>query len=1018
MSAAVPFPQQSAAHRPAPPMQADTVCTALAVAILLSGVALCLQPALFPTDRQRQRTAIRIAVQERRPESLAPAQRYLENHPDDVLVRALAAKAAADQSLHELAIDLYQTLPHDRGRWEFIAALGLARKHEHLGRLAEAERHLRRALQLDPYSLEANERLGHLLQVEGRVWESGPFFYTQLLQGKCRGDELLGMAGTERFFRGDEQIEIKDRETGESEILLKLGLARRLIYDNREAEAEQILQRVVAARPDLGEAQGRLGRMIVDRGEFDQFLKWFHGMPDVARNHPEVWYCQGLQARQLGQLDGAVGCFLQALERSPNHLQANLQMANCLERLGETRAAQGFSRRAELLAELDAHLNLVRGNPDPNLIAKVVSVMEKMGRFWEAAGWCQVMSRLHLATEEPARERSRWLHFCSTTEGPNALSYLPIRQLTDRQFPQPYWPAPTGQGPNRSTDPAAEPQWSFVEEASQRGITFEYEEGTSEDNRLSHIFNVVGGGLAALDFDGDGWPDLYIAQANHWRDPSAHPDLIDRLFHNQQGDRFVDITQASGLQEHGFSHGVTVADFDQDGFPDIYVGNKGPNRLFRNQGDGTFQDITDLAGVAGNEWTTSSVFADFNADGLPDLYVLNYSHLDETAKKECRRSNGDIVACTPDLLIPEADRCYVNLGDGRFRDVSEIAGIALPQGKGLGVIAWDFTGEGRLSLFVANDTTQNFLFVNSGTNAEGIPQFQDEGVVRGVGFNVEGNAQASMGVAAGDANGDGRIDLYITTFFADTKTLYSQRPDHFFDDMTRNYDLRDPGFWLLGFGCQFADLDGDGWNDLVITNGHVDQKSVRGDPDRMSPQILRNLRGKRFVEVPAANLGPFFQGHYLGRGLAVFDWNRDGRTDVGISHIHGPFALVTNHTPEFGSPLVVRLIGRSGCREPTGALLTLKCGNLVQTRLQTAGDGYLVTNEHRHHFAIPATTDAVELEVRWPGGVTEVWHHLPGNSEILLIEGRQDPVLLRGFSEAGAAAGRPQTAQTTNSNCP
>ena len=309
-----------------------------------------------------------------------------------------------------------------------------------------------------------------------------------------------------------------------------------------------------------------------------------------------------------------------------------------------------------------------------------------------------------------------------------------------------------------------------------------------------------------------------------------------------------------------------MGDFDQDGFSDIYVGNKGPNRLYRNNGDGTFADVTATAGVAGNEWSTSSVFADFNGDGLPDLYVLNYSLLEETAHKECHRATGEPMACTPDVLIAEPDRCYLNRGDGSFHDASQAAGVALPAGKGLGVVVWDFAGDGRLGIFVANDTTPNFLFVNAGVDAHGIPRFQEEGVVRGVAFNIDGNAQASMGVAAGDANGDGRIDLFITTFFADTKTLYSQRDDRFFDDLTRPFDLRDPGFWMLGFGCQFADLDGDGWDDLITTNGHVDQRSSRGDIDRMPPQVFRNLGGRRFVEVAATTLGRFLSGTLSGPG--------------------------------------------------------------------------------------------------------------------------------------------------------
>jgi hypothetical protein len=363
----------------------------------------------------------------------------------------------------------------------------------------------------------------------------------------------------------------------------------------------------------------------------------------------------------------------------------------------------------------------------------------------------------------------------------------------------------------------------------------------------------------------------------------------------------------------------------------------------------------------------------------------------------------------------------LNLGDGTFQDISKEAGIDTPDGKGLGVIAWDFEGNGRLGIFVANDTTPNFLFINQGLSDRGVPLFREEALVRGIALDSDGNALASMGVAAGDANGDGRIDLFITTFFGESKTLYCQRDDRFFEDLTRPFELRNAGFWMLGFGCQFADLNGDGWEDLIATNGHVDQASVKGSPDRMPPQVFQNLGCKRFTEVPAKQLGAFFEGRYLGRGMAILDWNGDGRTDVGISHLHAPFALLTNQTDMTSRQLVVKLVGKSGCREPTGAVIRLtglsgesatsteyQSQEVVTsktpinlTRLLVAGDGFLVTNERRVHFAVPADCREVELEVSWPGGQTELWQHVQCDQEVLLIEGRRSPVSLKQYSGAG-----------------
>jgi hypothetical protein len=639
----------------------------------------------------------------------------------------------------------------------------------------------------------------------------------------------------------------------------------------------------------------------------------------------------------------------------------------------------------------------MRGDISAHLLARAVALLGELGRYWEAAGWSYVMTLLEIPQEGPRRELRRWLELARSETAPDAPAHLPARLLDRRDFRPPRWSAPATARARERVDDVAEPAWSFIDDSERLGIRFEYYEGTTEENRLQHIFNVTGGGLAAFDYDLDGWPDLYLAQANNWRDSVPQPEHFDCLFRNLQGDRFADVTRAARLGDTGFSHGVAAGDFDQDGFPDVYLGNLGPNRLYHNQGDGTFADVTDAAGVAGNEWTTSSVFADFNGDGLPDLYVLNYTSIEHTAGKECRRATGEPMACTPGVLVAEPDRCYVNLGNGAFRDVSVESGIRLAEGKGLGVVVWDFAGDGRLGIYVANDTSPSFLFLNDGPDAQGVPRFREEGIVRGVALDIDGNAQAAMGVAAGDANGDGRIDLFVTTFFGESKTFYSQREDGFFDDLTRTFKLREPGFWMLGFGCQFADLDGDGWEDLITTNGHVDQRSSRGDPDRMPPQVFRNLQGRRFAEVPRSALGAFFQGNYLGRGLATLDWNRDGRPDAAISHIHAPFALLTNMTPPASEPLVVRLAGRTGCREPTGAVVRMKTRSAETVRLQTAGDGFLVTNERRLHFAVPPGESAVELDVRWPGGAVERWRSVPAGSDILLIEGRAEPVVLRRF---------------------
>jgi tetratricopeptide (TPR) repeat protein len=972
--------------------------------VLLAGALWCTRPEFLPARHESFRRHLLEALQNRQQDVVDRVRLYRETWPDDVYGLWFAAEAAAQAGDHSSAEAFYLKLPQDGGEWEFQREFGLGRRYFAMGQLAAAERCLRRAIALNPYHLAANERLGHLLQICGRTWESAPCFFTQIQRGKCRGDELLGMANSDRFFRFDERLERMGQEPNSPALPIRLAAARRAIFENRETEAEQILRDVLAEYPELGEAQGRLGRIIVERGDLAEFLQWRGSLPDAARRHPEVLFAEGLKARRLGQIEGAVHCFLKTLQLSPNHLGATVQISACLDQLGEKDVARVFSRRGILLSDVDRNHNIMRGDLDEKMVYATVEMLSELGRHWEAAGWCYLMTKVDDRPEYAQRELFRRLARLNGLSAPIAPQNLPSRWLRLEDFPSPRWPSPGAVTMPSSRNEEQAVAWGFSDEAEQLGISFRYFEGTQEENRLTHIFNTMGGGLGAIDYDADGWVDLYLAQANNWRDKSPQPQWIDRLYRNVVGQRFEDVTFAAGLNETGFSHGIAAGDYDQDGFVDVYVGNLGPNTLYRNNGDGTFTDVTREADVAGEEWSTSAVFADVTADGLPDLYVLNYSLLKETAERECRNSSGEPRACTPDILSAEHDRCYVNLGDGRFRDVSEESGIRVPNGKGLGVIAWTFGDNNRLGLFVANDTTPNFLFVNRGVSSDGVPRFTEEGLAQGVALDQDGNAQASMGVAAGDADGNGRLDLFITNFFADTNTLYLGQEGGFFADLTRTFGLREPSFWMLGFGCQFADFDGDGWDDLIVTNGHVDQTTSRGDPDRMSPQLFRNFQGRRFQEAPRDRLGTFFQGKFLGRGLATLDWNRDGRTDFAVSHLQGPFALVTNSTLSEGKPLVVRLIGRRGAREPLGATVIARAAGRSITRFLSGGDGFLVTNERRLHFAMPHVDEFEQLTVHWPDGHEQSWQNLPAGRQILLIEDRTEPVILQSFGDASAYA--------------
>ena len=941
---------------------------------------------------ERSRAAILDQLRERHASAVKLAEQHAKQFPDDVFGIALVAETAASQYQHERAIDWYEKLPKDGGEWEFFSHYGIAKRHEALGRLTPSETHYLAALKLHPGHLDANSRFGHILQSTGRVWEAGPYFFQLLLHGQCTGDHLLGMSATDRFFRRDERMEVEGLALDPPEPLIYLSQARRAILDNRTAEAEGLLRKVIAARPELGEAQGRLGRLLSDLGNSTAFEVWRRQLPTTSMQHPEVLFSLGLQANRQGQTAGAARCFMEALKLSPNHLASNVQLASCLQRLQHAEASQKFVTRGKLLAQLESGLNLVRSDISEVILQGIVNTDLELGRYWETIGWCYVMRWVQTDQEFP---RDVFAATCSLAQAEsvmNCRAQRPELDLNPEEFPWPQWSDDSipQQVPTHPVDDSG--SWRMDDVARSVGIEFDYIEGTTEETRLNHIFCTVGGGLGAIDYDRDGWPDLHLAQAHDWTKPLPQPGLTDRLYRNTGEGRFVDVSHLAGVAEPSFTHGVTVGDYDQDGFPDLYLNNKGHNRLYHNMGDGTLEDVTQVTGTAGDleDWSISSVFADLNGDHAPDLYVLNYSPVTPTAEKLCHRSDGTQSACTPDVLIARPDRFYLNQGDGTFRDSTSESGFTDPNGRGLGVIAWKYGTDERLGLFIANDTTENYLFVNQGNTPAGIPQFQEEGIVRGVAFDADGNAQASMGVAGGDANGDGEIDLFITNFYNESNTFYSRGPDGFFTDQTRPFHLRDSSFKMLGFGSQFADINCDGWPDLIATNGHVDQVSKDGTMDRMPPQVFGNQHGERFEEVPARLLGPFFEGHYLGRGMATLDWNRDGRVDIGISHLRSPFALLSRpgeRQPFEGKPLVIRLVGTRSCREPVGATVEIETPSGKAFSLQTGGSGFVASNEACHHFFLAPDTETVNVTVHWPSGTKETWGNLHPVEEMLLVEG-------------------------------
>ena len=454
-----------------------------------------------------------------------------------------------------------------------------------------------------------------------------------------------------------------------------------------------------------------------------------------------------------------------------------------------------------------------------------------------------------------------------------------------------------------------------------------------------------------------------------------------RLYRNLGNGHFRDVTHEAGLGDVGYGQGVAVGDYDNDGDSDLLIANFGRNSLYHNHGDGTFSDVTKQAGLSAAEWSSSAAFADLDQDGALDLYVVNYVD----SLRICRGDDGRIATCDPANFQGAQDRLYHNRGDGTFADVTREAGINAPNGKGLGLVVADLDGDRRAEIYIANDGTPNFLFRNE--SRPGRLQFTEIGALAGVAVNRHGQAEGGMGIACSDFDGDGKLDLYVTNFSAETNTFYRNLGDLFFEDVTEQLAVSAITRELVGFGVQPIDFDLDGHDDLLLTNGHIDDFRFRGEPWKMRPLLLQNLGHNQWRD-RTSDAGPYFAGEYLGRGLVRWDWDADGDPDALIVHQDAPLALLSNESPTIGNWLKLEFRGLTTTREALGTRVELHAEGLVRHAELTSGDGFYSSNQRCLHLGLGTARTIDRLIVTWPDGQQETFEHLSANQHLRLIQGQ------------------------------
>jgi len=534
--------------------------------------------------------------------------------------------------------------------------------------------------------------------------------------------------------------------------------------------------------------------------------------------------------------------------------------------------------------------------------------------------------------------------------------------------------------------PPAAPELLFRDITREAGITFQHH--AAPEKRF--IVESMSGGVALFDYDNDGLPDIYFVDSLTV-DTADNPNAArSALYHNLGNGRFQDVTDKAGVGHPGWGMGVCTADVDGDGWEDLYVTALRGNHLYRNNHDGTFTDITEQAGVRVGGWSAGCGFADYDHDGRLDLFVSRYvkidlAHLPEFGKDKTCEYRGIPVQCGPRGLPGEGDFLFHNDGNGHFSDVSEKAGVSDPRGYfGLGVGWFDYNDDGWPDLYVANDSTPNFLYVNQKDGT-----FKEQAFPLGVAVSEDGAEQGSMGVALGDYDHSGRFSIFVTNFSEEYNDLYHNDGEHFSDVSFRS-KTAPSSLPFVGWGDAFFDYDNDTWPDIIAVNGHVypqlDRLKLGASAGYRQRKLLYHNRGDGTFDEVAARYGPALMEEHVSRGLAVGDIDNDGRLDLVINDLDGVPQLLHNELAAPGNWVIVKLAGKAPNTDAIGAIITIVTGASRQMALVQSGTSYISQNDMRQHFGIGSAADIDEITVKWPDGTVSKEQKVKANQVVRIAQ--------------------------------
>ncbi|MCO8123734.1 FG-GAP-like repeat-containing protein [Stieleria sp. TO1_6] len=807
--------------------------------------------------------------------------------------------------------------------------------------------------------------------------------------------ELLFSLSTneQRDMEGNSMAELVKRNP--SDTRLEIATARLQFDSGRWEDLEPTLLRILESDNACRPAQLLFGRYLVQTSQYDRLGRWSQRLPSDVEDTWQYWAVLGDWAGIQSDHQTAARAYWESTRRNPDIGEVFAKLGRTLHLLrsrGEAipqDAIDAINRRAERLGRFtqDKERFYRFGNRSNAIVVDVARSLVELGRLWEAEAWTAFAMTIPDEHVAAVRQLRQSIVPRLTAQTPWQLTADdPVFELSLDHYPPPSRLQLAQQVITRS-DQRLRPIVTPIlrDEASERGLVIQATRH-ADDKQMIPLYAQMESGGCALDFDHDGWCDLYVASCGGT--PGQLDSNSNRMFRNLQGD-FVDVTESTQTGDQGFSQGVTFGDLNADGFADLVVFNNGRDRVWINNGDGSFTDRSDwLPSNSSDSWSTSGAVADLDGDGISDLVCLKYCSGRDAVATSCQDPKTGLPGpCLPTQLPAEADVVLAGRPAGGFVAANQRWGVVPGRaGRGLGLVVGALDATAGLDIFVANDMTDNHYW-----SAVDGPEFtlEESATLRGLAFDARFRPQACMGIAAADLDDDGDVDFYVTNFEQEHNAWYEQTDPGIWSDTASLRGIADVSYSMLGFGTQAIDFDNDSVDEIAVTNGHVYRSPDPPASYSQPLQILHQVAAQTYQEVDLRSQHGYVSKPHVGRAMWMIDADRDGRTDLAITHQNEPLALLINRTPTHSHWINIQLVGVRCSRDAIGAHVSVSGNGIQRMAALNTGDGFFCANQRQLHFGLGDQINLnqrLSVTVDWPDGSHETFFVRP-DSDALIVQG-------------------------------